>query len=88
MDSNIARFINSYFGLNLSGEIRRKKKIVELSAELFKYKNPGGLLFAIVDFTSLICKPGKPLCEKCLLENDCKYINGSLPDYMELNKNE
>jgi len=26
VDSNIARFINRYFGLNLSGEIRRKRK--------------------------------------------------------------
>jgi len=87
-DSNIARFINRYFDLNLSGEIRRKKKIVELSAKLFKYKNPGGLLFAIVDFTSSVCKPGKPLCDKCLLKNDCKYINGLSPDYMELNMDE
>lgn len=68
VDSNIARFINRYFELNLSGEIRRKKKIVELSAKLFEYENPGDLLFAIVDFTSLICKPGKPLCEKCPLK--------------------
>ena len=88
VDSNIARFINRYFGLNLSGEIRRKKKIVELSAKLFEYKNPGKLLFAIIDFTSLICKHVKPLCDKCPLKNDCKYINGPSPDYMELNKNE
>ena len=88
VDSNIARFINRYFGLNLSGEIRRKKKIVGLSAKLFECENPGELLFAIVDFTSLMCKPGKPLCERCLLKNDCKYINGPSPDYMELNMNE
>ncbi len=73
VDSNIARFINRYFGLNLSGEIRRKKKIVELSLRLFEYENPGDLLFAIVDFTSLVCKPGKPLCEKCPLRNKCNY---------------
>lgn len=74
VDSNIARFINRYFGLNLSGEIRRKKKIVELSGKLFEYKNPGMLLFAVVDFTSLICKPRKPLCGKCPLKNKCDYV--------------
>jgi len=74
VDSNIARFINRYFGLKLSGEIRRKKKIVKLSAKLFNHENPGELLFAIVDFTSLICKPRKPLCDKCPLKNDCRYI--------------
>jgi len=73
VDSNIARFINRYFGLNLFGEIRRKKEIVELAAKLFEYKNPGDLLFAIVDFTSLVCKPGKPLCDKCSLKNECNY---------------
>jgi len=88
VDSNIARFINRYFGLKLSGEIRRKKEIVELSEKLFDYENPGDLLFVIVDFASLVCKPGNPLCDKCPLKNDCKYINGSLPDYIELNKNE
>jgi len=74
VDSNIARFINRYFSLNLSGEIRRKKKIVELSIKLFEYENPGDLLFAIVDFTSLICKPSKPLCATCILKNKCNYV--------------
>jgi len=74
VDSNIARFINRYFGLTLSGEIRRKKRILELSEKLFEYKNSGNLLFAIVDFTSLICKPGKPLCVRCLLKNKCNYV--------------
>ena len=74
VDSNIARFINRYFSLNLSGEIRRKKKIVELSAKLFEYKNPGDLLFAIVDFTSLTCRPVNPLCDSCILKSKCSYI--------------
>ena len=79
VDSNIARFASRYFGLNLFGEIRRKKEIVELSGKLFEYKNPGKLLFAILDFTSLICKPLKPLCDKCPLKNDCKCINDPSP---------
>lgn len=73
VDSNIARFINRYFGLNLSGGLRRKKKIVEISSRLFEYENPRDLLYAIVDFTSVVCKPSKPLCEKCPLKNDCKH---------------
>jgi len=88
VDSNIARFINRYFGLNLSGEIRKKKKIVELSAKLFEYENPGNLLFAAIDFTSLICKPGKPLCGKCLLKDKCNYVRSPSPKYMGLNRDE
>lgn len=45
VDSNIARFINRYYGINLSGEIRRKKQIIEKARLLFKSKNPGLILF-------------------------------------------
>jgi len=73
VDSNIARFINRFFGLSLSGEIRRKKSVIELAEKLFSHQKPGDLLFAIVDFTSLICKPGNPLCNKCPLSDKCNY---------------
>ena len=71
VDSNIARFINRFFRLNLRGEIRRKKEIVKLSKDLFSFSNPGKLLFAIVDFTSMICKPGKPVCDSCPFCSTC-----------------
>jgi A/G-specific adenine glycosylase len=73
IDSNIARFLNRYHGLGLQGEIRRKKKIIELSKIFFKYKNPRKLLFTILDFTALICLPRNPLCMKCPLKNNCKH---------------
>jgi A/G-specific adenine glycosylase len=71
VDSNIARFINRYYGINLEGEIRRKKQIIEISSQLFRVDKPGELLFSLVDYTSLICKPNKPECKKCVLRN-CK----------------
>ena len=73
IDSNIARFFNRYYDLGLTGEIRRKKKIIELSKQLFKYKNPRKLLFAILDFTALVCKPINPQCNSCPLRRKCKY---------------
>lgn len=73
VDSNIARFINRFHGLNLKGEIRRKKQIVEIASELFDCEKPGKFLFALIDFTSLICKPGKPSCDSCPLKNYCKF---------------
>jgi len=65
VDSNIARFINRYYGLELTGEIRRKKEIIEKAKGLFQVVNPGEFLFALIDFTSLICKPRNPLCSEC-----------------------
>jgi len=72
LDSNIARFINRYYGLNLEGEIRRKKKIVELAKNVFDIDEPGTFLFAILDFTFRICKPRNPRCEECPLYETCK----------------
>ncbi len=72
VDSNIARFINRYYGLNLTGEIRRLKAITEKAKELFDTKEPGTFLFAILDFTFKICKSRKPCCNTCVLNASCK----------------
>ena len=74
VDSNIARFINRFYGFNLKGEIRRKKWIIEKSVHLFKYKEPSKFLFALIDFTSLVCRPLKPRCDTCPLKNYCEYF--------------
>mgnify|MGYP001627141472 CR=1 FL=1 len=73
VDSNIARFINRIYDLKLAGEIRRKKIILEKSRELFLCKDSRLLLFAIIDFCNLICKPQKPLCFLCDLVRLCGY---------------
>lgn len=75
IDSNIARFINRYFNLKLSGEIRRKKEIIEKAKKLFRVKNQKNFLFAILDFTALVCKPIKPLCFQCPVKKNCKFQN-------------
>ncbi len=72
VDSNIARFINRFYNLNLNGEIRRKKKIIEKAKELFNTDKPGTFLFAILDFTYKVCKPQKPDCINCVLNSSCK----------------
>ncbi|MDY6965629.1 MAG: DNA glycosylase [Halobacteriota archaeon] len=79
VDSNIARFINRYYCLNLPGEIRRKKEIVHKSKQLFQCDNPGDFLFALIDFTSLVCKPLNPSCGDCALEKHC-HFTGLLND--------
>lgn len=72
IDSNIARFINRCFNLKLEGEIRRKKDIINFAEMLFKTNNPGKLLFAVLDFTALICKPLSRECNICKLKTICK----------------
>lgn len=72
IDSNIARFINRFYGLNLQGEIRRKKQIKEKAKEIFNTKEPGTFLFTILDFTFKVCKPKKPGCLTCILQSSCQ----------------
>jgi len=77
VDSNIARVLNRYFGMDLEGEIRRNKKIVEKADELFSHCNcePKELLFAIIDFSALVCSPLNPRHEICPFKDECRlYI--------------
>lgn len=75
IDSNIARFINRYFGFKLTGEIRRKKEIIEKAKELFNVDNSGEFLFMILDFCFYVCKYRNPVCVNCVLKNECRYFN-------------
>lgn len=75
VDSNIARVLNRYFGMDLEGEIRRNKKIVEKADEVFGHCNcePKEVLFAIIDFSALVCTPINPKHEICPFKDDCKF---------------
>jgi len=73
VDANIARFINRFFGLQLTGEIRRKKEIRDLADILFDVDEPGRFLFAILDFSAAICRAKNPLHLECPLRAKCKY---------------
>ncbi|MBW2662259.1 MAG: DNA glycosylase [Deltaproteobacteria bacterium] len=74
VDSNIARFLNRFYGLKLRGEIRRKRELIEISKRLYQTARSGQLTFALLDFTGLICKPIKPVCNSCIIRRKCKYV--------------
>jgi A/G-specific adenine glycosylase len=72
IDANIARFLNRYYNLNLKGEIRRKKKIIEKAKILFNIDEPGTFLFAILDFTYMVCTARNPGCLNCVIKPSCQ----------------
>lgn len=74
IDVNIARFINRFFGFGLSGEIRRKKEILNIAGKLFNTGKPGEFLFAIIDFAALVCRPVNPECDVCPIGDNCKFF--------------
>lgn len=74
IDSNIARFINRFYGLGYTGEIRRKKEIIKKAEILFNNENSAIFLFSLLDFMALICTAKKPRCSECILNDECSYV--------------
>lgn len=75
VDANIARFINRLYGLQLKGELRRKKEVTEIARCLFNLQDPGRFLFAVLDFTAAVCSSRRPSHEICPFKNTCKFYN-------------
>lgn len=73
IDSNIARFISRVFGIQSTGEIRRKKVIVDIATHLFEVNEPSILLFSILDFTAEVCTAKNPNHMDCPLNEICEY---------------
>jgi A/G-specific adenine glycosylase len=74
VDSNIVRIFKRYFGVTSSKEGRRDKHIIEIAKDYIMGNEPGKAVMGILDLTSLICKPVKPLCYECTLKETCSYF--------------
>jgi A/G-specific adenine glycosylase len=71
MDGNIQRVIKRL--LNLKSEIEiSKKNLIKKKNILGTSDRPGDYAQALMELGALICKPKKPLCEKCPLTKNCK----------------
>ena len=73
VDSNIARFIDRFYGLKLSGEIRRKREVIEISKKLYQTTKARELTFSLLDFSALVCKPTNPVCDFCIIKMKCNH---------------
>jgi len=73
VDSNIVRIFKRYFGIRTSREGRRDKHVIEMAKIYVSGKEPGRATMGILDITALICKPGRPECERCPLRIHCHY---------------
>ncbi|MDI6735240.1 MAG: DNA glycosylase [bacterium] len=73
VDSNIARFLNRFYGLKLRGEIRRKRELIKITKRLYQTTRSEQLTFALLDFSAMVCKPVKPVCCSCIVKTKCTY---------------
>ena len=72
VDGNVFRVLSRFFGIKKPIDSTEGKKIFsQLAFELLDKKQPGIYNQALMDFGAVICKPQIPLCQVCILKNDC-----------------
>lgn len=75
VDGNVYRVLSRYFGIetpiNSSKGIKEFKNLAQL---LIDSENPGTHNQAIMEFGALMCKPKKPHCQTCPLNNSCNAL--------------
>jgi len=74
LDVNMARVLERYFGPRKLVDIRKDSYLQDLSRLIIKSTNPKVINFSILDFSALVCKITKPLCEICPLQRGCKFF--------------
>ncbi len=76
VDSNIVRVIGRIRDLDLSGEARRKKPVIQAIADACDPASPRDFYYCLIDLAHQICLPVRPICQECpLLSVPC--INGN-----------
>jgi len=72
VDGNVTRVLARYFGIdNPVNQAQIKNQINEAANELIDREHPGMFNQAMMDLGATICKPGKPSCNICPLNNEC-----------------
>ena len=73
VDTNIARFLHRFFGLNWSmpSNPARSKMLLELAAKLLPGRNSRRFNLALLDLCAGICLPQSPRCRICPLRLSC-----------------
>lgn len=79
VDSNIVRVIGRVFGMNLAGEARRRKDVLDLLSHALHPTRPREYHFALIDLAHAICRPRNPDCPGCPLRvMPCAYARASV----------
>jgi len=86
IDTNTVRVVGRVFGLDLSGEARRRKSVVEAISSSCDPDQPRDYYYAMIDLAHQICLPRAPHCIKCPLRDlPCVYGNEYIAHQEKLN---
>ena len=75
LDVNMARVLERFFGPRKLADIRYDPYLQQLARDVLPKRRFREFNWAILDFASLVCKPQKPLCSECCLNQRCRYFN-------------
>jgi A/G-specific adenine glycosylase len=81
VDGNIARIFSRY-GVFEDPLPLLKTRLTALLAPPLPLKHPGDVTQALMDLGATICRPQKPLCEQCPLQDNCRaHQTGSIDKF-------
>lgn len=81
VDSNTVRVTGRVFGLDLSGEARRRRSVIDAIGLVRDPDNPRAFYWAMIDLAHKICRPQKPRCFECPLRRlPCQYALSTAPE--------
>lgn len=79
IDTNVARVVGRYNGVESAPDISRAK-IRELAEAMMPADRPGDFVQAMMDLGATICRPRHPTCTKCPLAIGCQAFSSGEPD--------
>jgi A/G-specific adenine glycosylase len=71
IDTNTARVVSRFFGIEGEGELRRNRAVRKLLSELAAGHHPREFNWALIDLAAQICRARVPLCSRCPLNEHC-----------------
>ena len=78
VDGNVFRFLSRMFKIDLPiDKLKTKTYFKKLGFKLIDVVNPGDFNQAMMDYGSIVCRPKKFQCEKCLFSSNCKAFNSN-----------
>lgn len=78
VDGNVFRFLSRMFKIDLPiDKLKTKTYFKKLGFKLIDVVNPGDFNQAMMDYGSMVCRPKKFQCEKCLFSINCKAFNSN-----------
>jgi A/G-specific adenine glycosylase len=75
VDTNTVRVTGRVLGLDISGEARRRKRVVQAIGTACDPYHPRDYYYAMIDLAHVICHPVIPDCNRCPLRDiPCQYV--------------